>query len=332
MSRPRSRRSTLMQAAATIAAIAAAVPLVPEAAAQGAASWPDKSVKIIVNFAPGGSNDNTMRPFAERLSKVFGQQFVLEHRGGASGAIGLEAAQKSAPDGYTFVSTPSLSLMIVPHLRKTSYDPLADFKPVSMLTTSTIVFAVRPDLPVNTMQEAIAYIKANPGKLSWGTAGVGSMSHIFIEKLNHQHGLNILHVPYRGAGESIQDFLSGAIQIHSDPNTLPHIASGKAKLLAVIDRQRHPDYPNVPLLKEILPEFDYLGWFGLFAPKGTPDDIIAKLSAEIAKAAQDPELIAFHRKVALSPAPSSPEELGRALKLDHERFGKIIKDYGIKAE
>jgi tripartite-type tricarboxylate transporter receptor subunit TctC len=318
--------------AALAATIQASAPLVGNAVAQGAASWPDKSVKIIVNFAPGGSNDNTMRPFAERLSKVFGQQFVLEHRGGASGAIGLEAAQKSPPDGYTFVSTPSLSLMIVPHLRKTSYDPLTDFKPVSMLTTATIVFAIRPDVPANNMQEALAYIKANPGKLSWGTAGIGSMSHIFIEKLNREHGLNILHVPYRGAGESIQDFLSGAIQIHSDPNTLPHIASGKARLLAVIDRQRHPDYPNVPLLKEILPDFDYLGWFGLFAPKGTPDDIIAKLSAEIGKIAQDPEVIAFHRKVALSPAATTPEELGKGLKSDHERFGKIIRDYGIKVE
>lgn len=321
-------RLALGLAGAALAAVAGA----SAAAAQGAAGWPDRAVKIIVNFAPGGSADNTMRPFAERLSKSLGQQLVLEHRGGASGAIGLEAAQKSAPDGYTFVVTPSLSLMIVPHLRKTSYDPLEDFKPVSMLTTATIVFAVRPDLPVNTLQEALAFIKANPGKLGWGTAGIGSMSHIFLEKLNREHGLNILHIPYRGAGESIQDFLSGAIQIHSDPNTLPHIASGKAKLLAVIDRQRHPDYPSVPLFKEVIPDFDYLGWFGLFAPKGTSDDIIARLSAEIAKQAQDPELIAFHRKVALSPAPSSPKELGEALRSDHARFGKIIRDYGIKAE
>ncbi len=229
------------------------------ALAQDAKDWPNKAVKIIVNYGPGGSADNTMRPYAERLSKALGQQFVLEHRGGASGAIGLEAAMKSPPDGYTFVITPSLSLMIVPHLRQTAYHPINDFKPVSMMTTATVLFAVHPSLPVATLQEAMAYIKQNPGKIGWGTAGVGSMSHIILEVLNKELGIQMLHVPYRGAGESIVDFLSGVIQIHSDPNTFPHIPGGKAKLLAVIDRQRHPDYPNVPLFKEIYPSIDFLG-------------------------------------------------------------------------
>lgn len=300
--------------------------------AQDAKDWPNKSVKIIVNYGPGGSNDNTMRPFAERLSKVLGQQFVLEHRGGASGAIGLEGAMKSPPDGYTFVSTPSLSLVIVPHLRQTPYHSINDFKPVSMLTTGTVVFAVPPSMPVNTLQEAVAHIKQNPSKIGWGTAGIGSMSHIILEVMNRELDIKILHVPYRGAGESIQDFLAGVIQIHSDPNTLPHIAGGKAKLLAVIDRQRHPDFPNVPLVKEIYPSIDFLAWFGLFAPAGTPDAIITKLNAEIAKIAREPEVVALHRKVALTPAPSSPAELAQALKTDYERFGKIIKDLGIKAE
>ena len=129
----------------------------PASAQDEAKDWPNKPVKLIVNYGPGGSNDNTMRPYAERLSKIFGQQFVLEHRGGASGAIGLEGAMKSPPDGYTFVSTPNLSVMIVPHLRQTAYHPIKDFKPVSMLTTSTVVFAVPPSMPVATLQEAIAH-------------------------------------------------------------------------------------------------------------------------------------------------------------------------------
>ena len=317
-------------AAAALAALLASAGTV--AAQDEARDWPNKSVKIIVNFAPGGSNDNTMRPFSERLSKALGQQFVLEHRGGASGAIGLEGAMKSPPDGYTFVSTPSLSLMIVPHLRQTSYHPIKDFKPVTMLTTATVVFAVPPSMPVNTLQEAIAHIKQNPGKVSWGTAGIGSMSHIILEVMNKELGIQMLHVPYRGAGESIQDFLAGVIQVHSDPNTLPHIASGKAKLLAVIDKQRHPDYPNVPLFKEVYPSIDFLGWFGLFAPAGTPDAIIAKLNAEIGKIAKEPEVEAILRKVALSPAPSTPAALAEALQHDYDRFGKIIKEFGIKAE
>ena len=139
-------------------------------------------------------------------------------------------------------------------------------------------------------------------------------------------------MPYRGAGESVQDFLAGVIQIHSDPNTLPHVAAGKAKLLAVIDKQRHIDYPNVPMFKEVYPSIDFLGWFGLFAPAGTPDAIIKKFNAEIAKIAREPEVEAFHRKVALTPAPSTPAELGDALRSDYDRFGKIIKDFNIKAE
>ena len=297
-----------------------------------AKDWPNKPVRIIVNYGPGGSNDNTMRPYAERLSKIFGQQFVLEHRGGASGAIGLEGAMKSPPDGYTFVSTPNLSLQIVPHLRQTAYHPIKDFKPVSMLTASTVVFAVPPSMPVNTLQEAIAYIKQNPDKIGWGTAGIGSMSHIILEVLNREFGIKILHVPYRGAGESVQDFLAGVIQIHSDPNTLPHVAGGKAKLLAVIDKQRHPDYPNVPVFKEIYPSIDFLAWFGLFAPQGTPDSIIAKLNAGIAKVALEPDVVAILRKVALTPGSSTPEVLAAALEKDYVRFGQIIKDLNIKAE
>jgi tripartite-type tricarboxylate transporter receptor subunit TctC len=315
-----------------VAAIAAWAALAVPAAAQDAKDWPNKTVKIIVNFAPGGSSDNSMRPYAERLSKNLGQQFVLEHRGGASGAIGLEAMTKSAPDGYTFAITPMLSMAILPHLRKTPYDPLKDFVPVTMPTVGTVLFAVHPSVPGNSVQEVVAHAKANPGKLSWGTAGVGSMAHIIVEMVKKEAGVNILHVPYRGGGESLADFLAGVVQLHGDPNTFPHIASGKAKLLAVIDQKRHPDYPNVPVLKEIFPAIDFVGWFGVFAPVGTPDAIVKKMAAEMAKVAKDPELEPLLRKVALAPTSGPPEVLAEHLKKDHGRFGKIIKELGIKAE
>ncbi len=302
------------------------------ASAQGAADWPNKTVRIIVNFAPGGSADNSMRPYAERLSKALGQQFVLEHRGGASGALGLEAMTKSAPDGYTFAITPGLSLMILPHLRKTPYDPLVDLKPVTMLTIGTVLFAVHPSVPGNSVQEVVAHAKANPGKLSWGTAGVGSMAHIMTEMVKQAAGVDILHVPYRGGGESLADFLAGVVHIHADPNTFPHIPAGKAKLLAVIDRQRHPDYPNVPLLKEIYPEIDFLGWFGVFAPAGTSDAIVQKMAVAMTIIGRDPEMATLMRKVALAPTAGPPEELGAQLKKDFDRYGKIINRLGIKAE
>ena len=239
---------------------------------------------------------------------------------------------KSPPDGYTFVVTPGLSLMIVPHLRKTAYDPLVDLKPVSMLTIGTVLFAVHPTVPGNSVQEVIAHIKQNPGKLSWGTAGIGSMAHILTAMVNREAGVNILHVPYRGGGESLADFLAGVVQIHADPNTFPHIPAGKAKLLAVIDRQRHPDYPNVPMMKEIFPSMDFIGWFGVFAPSGTPDDIVRKMAAEMAKVAKDPDMELLLRKVALTPTAGRPEELAVQLKTDFERYGRIIAEFGIKAE
>lgn len=320
----------LMFGAAALLGIAAAAPA--EIKAQDAKDWPNKTVKIIVNFAPGGSADNSMRPYAERLSKALGQQFVLEHRGGASGAIGLEAMTKSAPDGYTFAVTPGLSLMILPHIRKTPYDPIKDLVPVSMLTIGTVLFAVHPTVPGNSVQEVVAHAKANPGKLSWGTAGVGSMAHILTEMVKKEAGVNILHVPYRGGGESLADFLAGVVQIHADPNTFPHIPAGKARLLAVIDRQRHPDYPNVPMLKEIYPSMDFLGWFGVFAPAGTPDGIVNKMAVEMAKIVKDPEMEPLLRKVALAPTAGKPEELRDQLKKDFERYGNIVKELGIKAE
>jgi len=306
--------------------------LTTHATAQGAADWPNKTVRLIVNFGPGGSADNTARPFAERLSKSLGQQFVIENRGGASGALGLEAVMKAAPDGYTFGITPSLSLVILPHLRKTPYDPLKDLVPVSIMTDGTLVFAVHPSLPVKSVPEFIDYAKKNPGKLSWGTAGVGSFGHIMAEAVKSAAGLDILHVPYRGGGESLADFLAGVVQIHADPNTMPHIAAGKANLLAVLDRNRHPDYPKVPLLKEILPEIDYIVWFGVMAPPGTPAPIAKKFAEAIAKIAKEPDLEPILRKAALAPFGSTPEEMADSIKKDHAKFGALIKKLDVKAE
>lgn len=322
------RMPTFLSALALVAASLAPEP----ARAQSPTDWPNKAVRILLNFAPGGSLDNSMRPFSERLSKSLGQQFVLEHRGGASGAIGLEAGLKAPPDGYTFVTTPGLSMTILPHLRKVPYDPIKDFLPVTMMTAGPLLFAVHPSLPAKTVQEVIAHAKANPGKVVWGTAGVGTTGHLLLEMVNKEAGVNILHVPYRGGGESLADFLAGVFHLHADPNTLPHIAAGKAKLLAVSDVQRLPDYPDVPLLSEFYPAIDPFPWFGMFAPPGTPDPIIRKLADAMIKIGKDPELTSVLRKVALRPTAGTPEELNAQLKKDHERYGRIIRDLGIKAE
>jgi tripartite-type tricarboxylate transporter receptor subunit TctC len=233
------------------------------AIAEGTADWPNKTVRVIVNYGPGGTADNSMRPFAQRLSTKLGHQFVIENRGGASGALGVEAAMKSAPDGYTFLVTPAPTMCILPHLRKTPFDPLKDLAPVSQITGGTQLLAVHPSIPSSNMSEFVDYLKRNPTKLSWGSAGVGTFGHIMAEIFKMEAGVEFLHVPYRGGGESLADFLAGVVQIHADPNTLPHVSAGKAKLLAVLDRARLPEFPNVPTLKEIYPTMDFLAWYAV---------------------------------------------------------------------
>ena len=317
---------------AAVTACVLHVALTAPALAQGAENWPNKPVRVIINFGPGGTADNSMRPFAERLSKALGQTFVLEHRGGASGAIGLEAVAKSQPDGYTFGVTPALSMIILPHLRKVPYDPFKDLAPVTHFTDGVLLFAVHPSVPANNLAEFVAHAKKNPGKLSWGTAGVGSYGHIMSEVFKLEAGVDILHVPYRGGGESLADFLAGVVQVHADPNTMPHVAAGKSKLFAVLDRQRLPDYPDVPTLKEIYPAIDFLAWFAVFAPVGTPQPIIQKLAAEMNKIAREPDLKPLLAKAAIAPVAGTPEELAVLLKKDYDRFGELIRKLNIKAE
>lgn len=299
--------------------------------AQGA-DWPNKPVRITVNFAPGGGSDNATRPFTDRLSRLLGQQFVIENKGGASGAIGAEAIIRSAADGYNLLATPSLTMVILPHLRKLTFDPLKDLVPVAAFTEGTLLVAVNASLPVNSIQELVAYAKQNPGKLSWGTPGIGTYGHLICETFKAQAGVDILHVPYRATGEVMSDFLANVVQIHADPVTLPHVASGKAKLLAVLGRQRRPDYPNVPMLKEIYPEIDFVVWFGIFAPVGTPPAIVAKMSDAMNKVANEPDLKQLMHQIALTPTPSTPDETAALLRTEHARYGKLIKQFDIRAE
>jgi tripartite-type tricarboxylate transporter receptor subunit TctC len=318
--------------APSVIALGILVTFNPDTAAQTGETWPTKPVRVIVNFGPGGSSDNSMRPFAERLSRALGQQFVIENRGGASGALGIEAVMKSPPDGYTYVVTPALSVAILPHLRPTPYHPIKDLLPVTQFTDGTLLFAVHPSVEANSIQELVDYAKKNPGKLSWGTAGVGSHGHIICETFKLKAGVDILHVPYRGGGESLADFLAGVVQIHADPNTLPSVAAGKAKLLAVLDRTRLDAYPNVPMLSEIYPEIDFLGWFAMFAPLGTPQAIVTKMSQEMNKIARNPELRPLLLKAALAPHPGTPEELAALLQKDYERYGKLVRELNIRTE
>jgi tripartite-type tricarboxylate transporter receptor subunit TctC len=302
------------------------------ARAEGVGEWPTKPIRIISNFAAGGGTDNATRPYLEKVSKILGQQVVLENRGGASGAIGIEAVTKSAPDGYTFLATPSLSLAILPHLRKVSFDVFKDLAPVTMQTDSMMLVAVHPSLPVNSIPELVAYAKANPGKLGWGTAGVGSTGHILCETFKREAGVDILHVPYRGTAEALTDFLAGVVQINGDPPALSHVSSGKAKLLAVVSRARRPDYPDIPRLQEIYPKINVTVWFSIFAPAGTPEPIINKMAAAFNQVSGDEDLRKLLLGFAMVPNAGSPAELKALLRADYDKYGKIIREANIRAE
>ena len=330
MSKISRRRALQLSGGAVLASggLGAATP----ASAQAGGDWPNKPVRVIVNFAPGGGSDAATRPFTDRLSRMIGQQFVIENKGGASGAVGIEASIKSAPDGYTFLATPSLSVVILPHLRKLPFDPLKDMIPVVKYGEGQLLIATHPSVPANTIQELAAYAKANPGKLAWGTPGVGSYGHLLCEAFKHTTGTDILHVPYRGTGEVMGDFLANVVQIQADPITLAHVPSGKAKVLAVLGRERRSDYPNVPMLKEVYPALDFVVWFGIFAPNGTPPEIVAKMNAAMNKVADDEDMKKTMFQLALYSTKSTPEEARALLVADYERYGKLIKQFGIKVD
>lgn len=317
---------------ASHALLAAAVLLGFADPAQAQANWPEKPVRLIVNFAPGGSTDNAARPYADRLSKALGQQFIIENKPGASGTIGVEGFVRSPADGHTFLITGSPVLVVIPQARKVPWDPFKDLIPVAHLSDYMLPITVNPSVPANSIKELQAYAKANPGKLNCGSAGLGTFTHLICETLKKYADIDNVHVPYRGGADALNDLLAGVTQIHSEPNVLPHVKSGKAKLLAVADRERHPDFPNVPLISETHPDIAIVGWFGLFAPVGTPPAIVKRLSEEINKIAAQPEMKTLFLGIAQRTTTSTPEQFTSLLKKDWEYYGKLVKELNLKLE
>lgn len=311
--------------------VLALLALAGAAQAQPAANWPDKPVKIIVNFAPGGAADNSMRPYTEPLQRMFGQPFVIENKGGASGAIGIEAGVKSKPDGYTFFVTPGLSVAILPHVRKLPYDPFKDMVPVTYFTYYSMMLVVGPQVPVSSLKELVAYSKANPNKLSLGSSGVASTGHLIAEALNRAAGITILHVPYRSSSDALNDFLAGVVEVYADPTVAPHVKAGKAKLLAVTG-PRLAEYPDVPSIGETYPAVDFIGWNALFAPVGTPEPIIRKLSQAMNEIGKTPEVSSMLQKFGLFPNAGTPEDLAAIMRKDSERYGELVRALNLKAE
>ena len=297
--------------------------------------WPNRPVRVVVPYAPGAGTDFVVRAVAERLSKQTGQQFVVEHKGGAAGALGTETVAKGVRDGYTILMTPQAPIQLIPHLRPLPYDAMNDFVPVGRMAESISGYAAHPSVPANNLVEFIALAKKNPGKYTFATAGVGSVNHLRGETLKLMAGIDLLHVPYRGVGEALPDLLAGNVSTMFDANVFAHVKAGKLKLLAVLQDERYSEFPDVGTMKEQgLPEYDVPVWYGAYAPSGVPRPILRKLRDEIATIHADKEFQAkqFAGGIKVYTENMSLEELKVKIETQSRYFGDLIRRANIRLE
>jgi len=318
-----------MTLANRILLIAAACLLAAPAFAQ---NWPARPVRIIVPFPPGGGVDFVARLLAQGLSEQLGSGFVVDNRPGAAGMLGSEAAARAAPDGYTLLITPP-EVAIDPSIRaKLPYDPLKDFVTISQLTSGQFMLAASPSVPVKTVPELIALAKAKPGQLNYGHSGTGSINHLKGELLQSMTGIRWENVPFKGAGPAIGAVMSGDIQfVFASVTGLVSLAkSGKVRAIAVSGNKRFAELPDVPTIGESVPGYVVTGWYGLFAPAGTPAEIVRRLQAEAAKALTTPEAKDKLVRSGNEPVVSSPEEFNAFLRAEIAKWAKVIQTSGLK--
>ncbi len=315
-------------AAAATAALLAALP----AHAQG---WPDKPVKVIVGFPPGGAADQIARLISTPLGEALGQPVLVENRPGANGNVAGDAVAKSLADGHTLLLSSGGMVSVNPHLyARMPFDPVKDLTPVASAARVSVFLMARSNLDVTNVKDFIAYVKARPGRLTYGSAGNGSSPHLAGEMFKSQAGLFVVHVPYRGAAPALNDLLGGQIDFHFDPGIgLQHAKAGRLKLLAVGSSKRSPLFPDVPTLAESgLPGFDADSVFGFYAPAATPPAVIARVNAEVNKILAAPAVRERLVAIGAEALPLSPAEFGRRGMDDSQRFGAIIRERKITAD
>ena len=302
--------------------------------AYGQDAWPTRPVRMILPFPPGGGTDILGRLIAERLSAGIGQPVVTENRGGAGGNVGAEAAARSAPDGYTIVLV-APSLAISPTLySKINYDPVKDFAPISLVATVPNVMVTQPSLP-GQLQEFIAFVKAKPGALNFGSGGAGTSNHLAGELFNIVTGARLVHVPYKGVNLAMQDVLAGNVHLVfiGIPAAAPHIKAGKLRALAIVAPQRSTALPDVPTVAEAgLKDFEVTTWYGSLAPAGTPQSVVRRLHAELVKVMHAPEMKEKLTATGTEPLTSTPEEFAAYIKREIAKWGDVIRKAGVKAD
>ncbi len=302
-----------------------------------AQSFPSRSARIVVGFAAGGATDVTARLLAMELSKSWSQQVVVDNRPGASGMIGAEMVAKAAPDGYTLLVSPQTSIVVAPLLiKKVAYDSIRDFATVSVVGSTPQLLVIHPSLPPKTFREFAAFVKANEKNLSYGSGGIGSTPHMAGELLNSSLGVRVTHVPYKGENPGVTDLLGGQIpyMFVNFPVAIPHVQAGKLHAIAISSPQRSPLAPEFPTVAESgIPGFDTATWNGLYLPAATPRDIITRIHADVTKVLASPDLKDRMLKQGIDQSTlNTPEKHAAFVKAEFARWGKVIRDAGIKSE
>ena len=305
------------------------------AALAAQAAYPDKPVRIVVPWAPGGSTDILARTVAEKLTRSLGQPVVVENKPGASGNIGSDYVAKSAPDGYTLLfgsmSTHAINHALMPNMPFKGVD---DFTPIAMLAFVTNTVVIHPSVPANTLPEFIAYAKANPGKVAYASAGPGSTNHLSAALLEKMAGIQMLHVPYKGGAPGITDTVGGQVQMFVTAGTqsLPHVKAGKLKLIAVTEKKRSTLLKDVPTVAETLPGYEMAVWYGAFGPKGMPAELTRRLNAEINAIMMQPDVKAKMEAIGVEPVNETPEQFAAVMRADAEKWGRLVRELNIKPE
>jgi tripartite-type tricarboxylate transporter receptor subunit TctC len=322
-------------ARAAVVALAFGVAPLAASMAHAQAQYPSRPLRMISPFPPGGPTDIVGRLVSARLAEQLGQPIVVESRPGASGNVGLEAAARSAPDGYTIVlSSPVIALSPLLYSRL-NYDPYKDLAPIALVGAVRNVLVVHPSVPARNLKELVALARRTPGRLNYGSGGIGTTTHLAPELLKSLEKLDIVHVPYKGSGVALSALVGGEIDmlVVAAPAAVQQINAGRVRALAVLMPQRFPDLPDVPSTREQgFPNFEISVWYGMLAPTGTPREIIARLNTELAKAVTAADMKPRFASAGVEPLTSTPEEFGRFIRSEANRFARVIKDAGIKPE
>jgi len=297
--------------------------------------YPNRPMRMIIPWPAGGPADALIRPITTRLHEAWGQPVIIDNRPGANGSLGFAVAAKAPADGHTMIQAHLSPVALNPVLqRERAYDPVRDFEPVTMLAASTSVLTVRAELPIKSVQELIAYARANPGTLTYGSIGTGSTTHLAGEMLRMLSGIGILHVPYKGAAPVMTELLGGHISmaVIGISAVMPHIQTGKLRGLAVSRSRRSALMPNLPAVHETLPGFEVSSWYGLMVPAGTPKDIVQRLYAEVTRIMKVPEVTEQLLRLGMEPEPMTPDAFAAKIREEMARYAKVVKAAGMQPQ